>query len=390
MHIAVISPFNPQELQPFFGHKYNLTSIRVAASSVHTLVRGFINSGHRVTVITACVGNSKKIITYTNDRVSIHIAQCKHSFAGIAFIPTLRKIIYKHINEFDIIHAQWSDYYAYSTLPFTNMKPTFCSVRDWCPYLLTLSNSFTGRLHLKVKNCLFKRVMSNMRLIKIANSMYTHHLICDYIKSDSVPLIPNPVKNEYILENREHYPNETTFISIAQSLTDPRKNISTLLKAFEKYLSDDSSAQLILIGSGSKEDFESLEISTNVFDNIIFLGNIPHKEVIASLDQSTILVHPAYEETFGNILLEASARRVLCIGGEKSGAVCEVLDFGNAGILCDIHNVNKLYMAMKSATDDNKYRNTLLDNATKRLKQYFSDEQVCLRHINLYRSYIEN
>ena len=77
--------------------------------------------------------------------------------------------------------------------------------------------------------------MAAKPIIKISNSSYTSRRICEYLGIDHIPLIPNPIKLELLQTDRKCNPKEITFISIAQSLREPRKNIVTLLKAFKLY-----------------------------------------------------------------------------------------------------------------------------------------------------------
>lgn len=390
MRIALVTPFNPKELADYLDDEKDIINVQVSMSSVHALARGLIKMGHTVSIITACVGPNNDIITYHGANVYIHIAQCKHSVFGLAFVPMLRRIIRKHQKEYDVIHAQWTYAFAYSIIPFSRDVLSFCSVRDWCPYLMTFKGTFREKVNLRILNYFFKRVMSVNNLIKVANSSYISKRIRNYCGIEQVPLIPNPIKSELLLTGEKHYPERTTFISIAQSLKDSRKNIATLLKAFELYLKEEPCARLILIGAGREEYFRSFDISAHIFQNIKFLGVLPHKEVIRWIDKSSILVHPALEETFGNILLEAAARGVPSIGGYDSGAVPQVLDYGRAGCLCDIHDSNSICEAMQTVSHNLEYRRFIVENSRRRLQEFYIDEEVCRKHIQLYSSYLNN
>lgn len=390
MKIALVTPFNPKELVDYLDDANDIKEIKVSISSVHAFAKGLIKMGHIVSIITACVGSTNCILEYHGMRTHVYVVQREHSIFGLTFIPGLRKIIKEHLIEFDVIHAQWTYAFAYSIIPFTKKLPAFCSVRDWCPYLMTLKKTLRERLKMMVMNYFFKRVMSEKAIIKISNSSYTSKRICDYLGIGNVPLIPNPIKSELILKDKKNDPKETTFISIAQSLKDPRKNIVTLLQAFEQYLNDDPYSKLILIGAGSEKDFYFFNIKRNVFKNVTFLGMLSHADVIHYIDQASILVHPAFEETFGNILLEATARCIPSVGGYDSGAVPQVLDYGRAGCLCDVHDANSLYQAMKIMVHNVEYRKFIVANAKEKLNKYYTDEEVCKKHVQLYLSYMSS
>ena len=108
-------------------------------------------------------------------------------------------------------------------------------------------------------------------------------------------------------------------------------------------------------------------------------------EVIAAIDDSTCLIHPALEETFGNILLEGMARCVCVIGGDKSGAVPLVLNKGKCGILCDVTSVASMVDAMKKALNL-KETQSLIEEGTSRLLGSYSSDVILEKHLQLYKN----
>ena len=116
-------------------------------------------------------------------------------------------------------------------------------------------------------------------------------------------------------------------------------------------------------------------------------GSIDHDSVISVLDGCSVLVHPAMEETFGNILLEGMARRIPVIGGLHAGGVPQVLGQGKYGILCDVTSVDSLLQAMLKA-EDPKIAQPLIADATTYLQQNFSSDVVGKKHLQVYQTYI--
>lgn len=388
MRIAIISPFNPSEIKDYITDGSFVDSLPVVASSVHSTVRCFLKMGHQVSVFTSCIGTEDTIIEHHGEYAHIYIVQNKHSLFGLKTFPKLRKLITSHLSEFDVLHAQWTYEYAYAIVPFANMIPCFCSVRDWCPYLMTLSKSVRSKLQMQVLYRYFKKVMKTDSIVKISNSFYTKQLIIDYTHIADVPFIPNPVKSELIVNRNERNKEQFVFISICQSLLEERKNIATLIRAFILVKQKHPNVVLKLIGEGSYHDFIDIFCSDDNAHNIEYLGKISHDEVIKQIDQATCLVHPAFEETFGNIFLEASARGIPSIGGHDAGAVPQVLDYGRAGCLCDVHNLQSLYNAMRCIIEDTFYREYITENAIKKVREEYADYVVCQKQIELYRRYI--
>lgn len=107
-------------------------------------------------------------------------------------------------------------------------------------------------------------------------------------------------------------------------------------------------------------------------------------DIIEIIDNSIMMVHPAFEETFGNILLESMARGVITIGGRSAGAVPYVLEKGNSGILCDISSALQICNAMESVICEIGSNTFLQNNALRWVGCNFTNSAVAKQHILLY------
>ncbi len=230
--------------------------------------------------------------------------------------------------------------------------------------------------------------MKSKRISFLANSNYTYEKIKEAYPYKKVACIPNPIQGKYIVEKREGYGQEKrtgrVFLSICQGLAEKRKNIHTLLVAFQLYRKEDPDASLILAGGYTSAWKQKCE-RQGLLAGVRFTGAVGHGQVFKLLDRSDALVHPSLEETFGNTLLEAMARGVVCIGGRDAGAVPEVLGWGQRGILCDVTSAASIAEAMHSV-ENTEYRNRLVDAATGYLKGQYADHVVAAQHIKLYQT----
>lgn len=390
MNIAIVSPFNPLALSDFLDQT-DVKDTKVSASSVHAIVRGLLKKGMKVTVYSSCVGSEDIIFKYSGHNLSIYLIQVRKAYFGLKIYPKLRKLFAEHKEEYDVIHAQWTYVYPYSILPFTGSIPTFCSVRDWCPYLRTLSKTVKEKFQMAVHTFYFNNVMKNKNVVKIANSSYTYDRLSSYLHECNIPIVFNPISSEFV--SKDHIIKSAVspiYISICASLKDPRKNISTLLKAFEKVVSNRPDAKLILVGQGQKIDFDYLKLPDNVINNIQFCGTLSHKQVIDKIDKSSILVHPALEETFGNIFLEAGARNLPSIGGYDSGAVPQVLDYGRAGCLCNVRDPHSLSQAMLYVVQNSEYYQLIAQGIKQKIMNEYIDTKVCSKLVEMYQIAIDS
>lgn len=392
MRIGVAGPVNPAEFRNYFPDQ-DVPRMNLNASSVQALVKSFLEDGHTVFVFTVSEHNCYK--EYISDKLKIFAVPYRliprTSIFQMYKVQRLRKCIRKHISEIDVIHAQWTYEYAYSAKVFAKEIPVFCTVRDWCPYIMSVvCKSMLGRIGWSIKYFMFRRVMANDNVHFIANSEYTKsRIIGDYPNLDVV-VIPNSIKKEYIIKNKETITDGIRLITIANGINDPRKNIVNLLKAFKKLRVQYPLANLTIVGKYNENHPDFIQWKEEgLFESVTLTGQLRHEEVIAHIDKSTIMIHPSLEETFGNILLEAMARRVPVIGGIDSGAVPMVLGYGDYGLCCDVKEPDAILQAIVSLLDEKKEKE-IVDSATNHLLDTFASDVVCRKHIKVFSNYIKD
>ena len=388
MHIAIVGHANPFEFKDYFNGSQMPPNINGNAASVNAHIQSLLDLGHVVYVFTYDAFHFHDLEYFDGKQLHfVIIPRMKSKIKRLmryGLIKSLQHEISKKQHEIDIIHAQWTYEYAYAILPFAKEKPCFCTVRDWCPYQMTLQKHWRDKLYWRWNQFFFKRVMATPYLHLIANSEYTYACIKAYDVRLRPHKIFNSIKSKFILTTRKYYPQIPTYISIAQSITDSRKNIETLLQAFAK-LQNQQPVKLKLTGryeEGKVAEWRSKQW----LNNVELLGAMSHDDVISVLDSCSVLVHPAIEETFGNILLEGMARRIPVIGGQEAGGVPQVLGQGKYGILCDVTSVDSLLQAMLQAKDAEIVQ-PLITKATDYLQRNFSSDIIGEKHLQVYQSY---
>ena len=390
MRIGIAGPFNPAEYKGFFPN-CEVPEINRNASSVQALVKSFVEAGHNVSVFT--VNENNVYQEFISDKIKIYTVPFRlipgMGILKIDRVNQLRKSIRQHLSELDVLHAQWTYEYAYAAKAFTKELPVFCTVRDWCPYIMSvLNNNLLGKIGWRIRYYMFRRVMSDGGIHFIANSEYTKlRIVSDYPQKEVV-IIPNSIKKEYILTQRKSAESVIKLISIANGIFDPRKNIINLLRAFKLLREKYQDATLMVVGKYSESHSNyNLWKEDGLLDGVILTGQLNHEDVITQIDNSTIMIHPSLEETFGNILLEAMARRVPVIGGNEAGAVPMVLGNGKYGVCCDVTEPKDIYQAIIFLMDMDKVK-LLVNNATQHLLNTFASDVVCENHVKEYSKYL--
>ena len=157
---------------------------------------------------------------------------------------------------------------------------------------------------------------------------------------------------------------------------EPRKNVDTLIKAFNNFCVDYDDIDLVIVGKlGWKPKRVLTELDKSPFkDRIVRPGYITEKEKNCLLKGCLAFVFPSHYEGFGSPLLEAMANETLIISA-KNSSLPEVA--GNAAIYVeDENNFNHLARALKTvATMPPNIRKVYVDNGKDRV-DFFSIEKT--------------
>ena len=388
MRIGVLGPFNPAAIKDFLTDS-QVPSINESATAVNTLVRELLLMGHVVKVFTRSNTHRHKTLVLKGQNVEVNIIpswpRLKLTFlrSPVLWPRRISSVLGEHIGTLDVLHAHWTYEYAKAASRFSRVIPVFVTVRDWCPYQFRISSGWE-RIYWAWKYWVFKQVMSVRRVTFIANSQYTRRMIIERYPRISAPIILNPIDKTWVLDSKKKSSSHQ-IISIADGLCSKRKNVEKLLVAFAEYRQMFPDARLHLVGKYERKSMRFMSWEQRGWlESVKFYGAVPHAQLTGILDEMSVLVHPSLQETFGNIFIEAMARCVPCIGGDRSGAVPEVLGFGKYGLLCDINDSHSICQAMMQL-EDSSLRSGLVTNATAMLKSFCSSDVVAAQHVVLYQ-----
>ena len=135
-----------------------------------------------------------------------------------------------------------------------------------------------------------------------------------------------------------------------------RKGFNELIEAFTGLYKYDKSIRLLVVGDPEANQLDkiSLEVARN-HPGIIMIGSKQFDEIPIYLSLMHILVHPAYWEGFGNVLIQASAMGIPVISTKVSGCLDAVND-GFNGDLVEAKNSIALRMTMEKLKSDKMKR----------------------------------
>jgi len=182
-----------------------------------------------------------------------------------------------------------------------------------------------------------------------------------------------PVSVEIITATRKKYSDDKPYFLYVGSL-HPRKNITNLLKAFDKFRTDTKTqVKLLIVGKAywwnSEMENEYKKIIHN--EDIVFIGRVDTDVLKNLLASSLAVTYVSIFEGFGIPVLEAMYCGVPVITSNTS-SMPEV--GGNAALYVDPFNVDSIANAMKNVFSDENLRKTLIENAKVRKQEFTWDK----------------
>jgi glycosyltransferase involved in cell wall biosynthesis len=137
------------------------------------------------------------------------------------------------------------------------------------------------------------------------------------------------------------------FILFVGSL-EPRKNVTTLIKAYAEYLKADSDQYLLVIAGGRgwlNDEIYALVTELGLQRHVRFLGYVQESDLRCLYSVAKVFVYPSVYEGFGLPPLEAMACGAPVITSQTS-SLPEVV--GDAAILIDPYSVEELLHAIRT------------------------------------------
>ena len=277
-----------------------------------------------------------------------------------------------------VAHAHWT--YEYGLGALSSGVPTIITVRDWAPTIFRLQPSPYRAVRL---------AMSTAAMLRCRHFTVTSPYMRARVQRWSrtpVALVPNAIDDEAFTGTR-HAPESPLLLAVNNGF-GARKNVTTLLEAFAGLRRRWPGAELTLVGYDYHEGgpAERWAQARQMADGVHFLGERTNEEVHDLMDRASVFVHPALEESFGLVLVEAMAHGVPVVAGERSGAVPWVLDAGRAGVLVDVTSPASLAAAVERLLADPDHARAVAEAGHGHAREHFRVSRVVERYLNLYET----
>jgi glycosyltransferase involved in cell wall biosynthesis len=171
---------------------------------------------------------------------------------------------------------------------------------------------------------------------------------------------------------------------LAVGTIEPRKNLPTLVRAFDALAADDPEVMLVVAGQRGwgADAFDAAVAAAHHRDRIRAPGYVSADDRRDLLAGASVLAYPSHYEGFGFPPLEAMAAGVPVVT-THAGAVAEVV--GDAALLVDADDVDALAGALATVLTDAGVRRVLVERGRERHRA-FSWEQTVDQLLDLYEA----
>lgn len=231
---------------------------------------------------------------------------------------------------FDIVH----DLYHIAPFPLKDTPyKKVVTIHDLTPVLFPQYHVPQGRL----QHVILPLVIHNADAVIAVSEHTKRDIRKTYGRMDNVHAVSLAAKT---LSEPEILPEEKKYILYVSTI-EPRKNVETLIRAFEKLKEKGYDGKLVLIGKkGWKCEYVFEMIERSLWrEDIIRKGYVSATELKGYYLQTQVFVYPSHYEGFGLPVLEAMQYGIPVVAGNNS-SLKEVV--GDGGILFEEKNDEEL------------------------------------------------
>lgn len=314
------------------------------------------------------------------------------------FLPVGHK--FKNITRFklDVVHAQ---------TPFgMGLLAKYISNNQLIPLIYTHHTHYPEYVKFYLKEELllpylakiYSSWFSNISDAIIAPSVKIKNLLRNYGVKNKVPIYILPsgidlkifkksLKNRKKLRKKLKIPAEKkVLISIGRM--GKEKNVEFLLKSFAEILKEKKDVLLLLVGDGPYlQEFKDISDKLGISHSVIFIGKIPHKEIISYYQAGDVFIFSSLTDTQGIVILEALACG-LPVVALKDEALTDIVLNNKNGFLVKNQSTKVFAEKIIKVLDDKVVYKKFSQKAIAIAKK-FSEENVAKKLSEIYKRHLK-
>ncbi|MBI2052707.1 MAG: glycosyltransferase family 4 protein [Candidatus Ryanbacteria bacterium] len=266
------------------------------------------------------------------------------------------------------------------------------------PFIVTLQEGDSPR-HLKHARAglihYFWRVVLRAADDVTAISLYLKKLAGEAGYMQDVHIIPNGVEEKYFEEvgerelkkNLGFSQNEKIILSVSR--LEEKNGLADLLRALAFLIPKYHPLKLLVVGEGSlREQLENLALKLHLGNSAIFLGKIPHENLLDYYQASDVFARPSLSEGLGTAFLEAMAAGVPVVA-TPVGGIADFLKDGETGIMVEPGNPESIKRGIEKILTNRAFADTIKVNARKLVRENFLWIDIAKKMADLFQRHIK-
>jgi glycosyltransferase involved in cell wall biosynthesis len=251
----------------------------------------------------------------------------------------------------------WSDWAAFAAL-------AWC-IRNRAPAIVMSASTTLDAERLWLRESAKRRIVSLMSAGLAGGSRAAAYLAQLGMRSDRIFIGYDVVDNKHFAlgaADARRKAGETRtrlglppFYFLACSRFVPKKNLSTLLRAYARYCADRGSAawKLVLVGDGElKPALQAEAYALGIADDVVFPGFAAYHALPAYYGLASAFVLASTVEQWGLVVNEAMASVLPVLVSDRCGCAPDLVENGVNGFTFDPHDVGVLASLMVRLSRD--------------------------------------
>jgi len=350
---------------------------------------------YNVTIITNLNGNRSILdnISSKVDVINLPIERDINLFADLKVLLLLISIFYK--NRFSLVH---------SVSPKAGL---LCAIAAWIVRVPNRLHTFTGQVWVTKKGV--SRWLLRL-LDKIIVTLNTNILVDSFSQQDfltkenvlsrksSIVLGSGsisgvdinrfqPSKVHRSLIRKQLNIKDDCLIFLFVGRLKREKGVFELVEAFKNICKNHDNITLLIVGpdeEGLKKELISYLDTYKELVKFIDFTKMPEQYMAAS----DVFVLPSYREGFGSVIIEAASSGLPSIGSNIYG-LSDAIKTDETGLLVPVRSSKPLEVAMLKLVNNDKLRNEMGLSARGRAIHNFSQDNITLKILQLYKRLIK-
>jgi len=231
------------------------------------------------------------------------------------------------------------------------------------------------------------------KVICCSQYMVSHVKWAFGLPDDKLVMVPNGVNMQVYEDVRMHdlksfrtafaLPEEKLVLFVGRLVYE--KGAHVLINAIPKIL-EKVNAKFVIVGSGyMKEQLSTIVRSMGMEHKVMFTGFMDEESLLKLQCCADVSVVPSLFEPFGIVALEAMAAKSPVVVSD-TGGLGEIVDHEFTGVKVYPNNTDSLAWGVTKVLLDEKYRNSLMKNAYKRIQEKYDWDKIAQQTERIYEA----